>query len=366
MKYVIGIIVIILVIWGIASWGGDKAPVAEGAPIKIGAILPLTGPIASSGEYAKQGIEMAVQDLEAKGQKVEVDIEDYGFDSKNAVSVYNKFKTTSTQNALIVFGTPAAMPLSPLVNADHLPMLGLLAAVSYSTPNDYTYRTFGSADSEAKFASDVLVDQLGKKKIAVMYLNNDYGQSALAAFKKYIGTRATVVAEEGAAPGTTDYRAQLAKVKSAAPDAVFMATLYKEGGAIIKQAKEIGINGVFMCGQPCDNPEVITVAGTASEGLIVVAPTNVNTTGFNGRYKELYGQDPNYLTLRIYDSVNLLADAATKCVADNYSGECLKKQLDDVNGFPGLSYPITFDDNGDINDQFVVKVIKNGQYIPYN
>ncbi len=366
MKKLLWIIIVLVVVWGIWFRGEKPAPVVNGTPIKIGAILPLTGPIASAGEFAKEGIELAVEDLKAEGKAVEVSFEDYGYDSKNAVSVFNKLKTTSDPDALIVFGTNGAMPLSPLVNADQLPMLGLLAAVNYSTLDDYTYRMFGSADFEAKFASDVLVDQLGKKKIAVMYLNNDYGQSALTAFKKHIGDRATVVAEEGSAPGTADYRSQLTKIKATNPDGIFLATLYREAGTILKQAKEMGINVPFMCGQPCDAPELFTTAGPAAEGLLVTAPTNKANVDFIETYTKKYQQDfLSYITVRHYDAIKVLSFVSEACESDDYSGPCLKKQLDDVTNFPGLSYQINFDQNGDINDQFTIQIAKGGKYVPY-
>ncbi|MEK7185693.1 MAG: ABC transporter substrate-binding protein [Patescibacteria group bacterium] len=370
-KTAIWIIVAIVVIGGIwfyqTKTGSQTATQnTEGKILKIGAILPLSGPIASAGGFAKNGIEEALADIaEDKNLNIEVIFEDGQYDAKTSVSAYNKLKTVDGVDALIVFGTPSVMSIAPLVNADRIPLLGLLAAPNYSSPDDFTFRMMGHSDTEAKFASDILVDKLGKKKIAVMYLNNDYGTGALASFKKYVAGRATVVAEEGSAPGTTDYRAQLTKIKNTAPDAIFLATLYKEGGLIVKQAKEMGIAGPFMCGQPCDVPELITTAGAASEGLIVVAPTDKNGTGFIDEYQKIYGARPSYLALRTYDATNILNSIAPNCASSNFSGDCLKKQIDDLNGFPGLSYPINFDNNGDINDQFVVKVIKNGKYEAY-
>ena len=367
MKKLIWIVVILIVIWGVWFRGEKSAPITEGGrAIKIGAILPLTGPIASAGEFAKQGVELAVADLMAQGKKVEVIFEDNQYDSRVGLSAYNKLKTVDKVDAVVVFGSPVAMPLIPVVNADQIPMLALTASPAYSTPDDYAFRIVGTADTEAKATVETLVDKLGKKKIAVMYLNNDYGTGGLAAFKKYAVGKATVVAEESAPPGATDYRSQLAKIKAANPDGIFLATLYREAGTILKQAKEMGINLPFMCGQPCAAPELFTTAGLAAEGLIIVAPTNNATTEFANAYTQKYQQDfLSYITLRHYDAIKVLSSVGEACQSDNYSGPCLKKQLDDLTNFPGLSYQINFDQNGDINDQFTIQVAKDGKYVPY-
>ncbi|MEK7650304.1 MAG: ABC transporter substrate-binding protein [Patescibacteria group bacterium] len=369
-KIVLWIVVIALVIWGISCLV-KKDSVTPVTPttekvIKIGAILPLTGPIASAGEFAKQGVELAVKDLLAEGKKVEVIFEDNAYDSKVALSAYNKLRTLNKVDVVVVFGSPAAMPLIPIVNQDQVPMLALTAAPAYSTPDDYAFRIVGTADKEAELTADVLIDKLGKKKIAVLYLNSDYGTGALAAFKKYAANRATIVAEESSAPGQSDYRAQLAKVKAANPDGIFLATLYREAGTILKQAKELGIKVPMMCGQPCDVPELFSTAGSAAEGLLVTAPTNKTSAKFAEEYQKSYGQDfLSYLTLRHYDAIKILSFVGEACQNSAYSGECIKKQLDDLSDFPGLSYQINFDNNGDINDQTSVKVARDGKYVPY-
>ena len=361
--------IVILVIIGLIWWAAGKSePLGQNnqEPIKIGAILPLTGPIASAGEFAKQGVELAVANLVAEGKKIEVIFEDNAYDSRVGLSAYNKLKTVDKVDAVVVFGSPVAMPLIPIVNADQMPMLALTASAAYSTPDDYAFRIVGTNDTEAKATVDVLVDKLGKKKIAVMYLSNDYGTGGLAAFKKYAIGKATVVAEESAPPGATDYRSQLAKIKAVNPDGVFLATLYREAGTILKQAKEMGIMVPFMCGQPCVVPEIFEVAGTAAEGLLVVAPTNNASLEFIQSYQDKYGEDfLSYLTLHHYDAIKVLSSVGEVCASDDYSGPCLKKALDDLADFPGLSYQINFDENGDINDQFTIQVAREGKFVPY-
>lgn len=355
---VVAAVIIILVILLVKN-----KPETNKQVMRIGAILPLTGPVASAGESAKHGIEKAVSDLAKEGKIIEVVYEDGQYDSKASIAAYNKLKTSNGVNAVIVFGTPSTMPLIPLVNADHMPLMALTLAPAYSTPNDYTFRMIASGVDTAKIGSDVLIDKLGKKKIAVMYLTNDYGIGVLKSFKEFVGNRAVIVAEESAATGVTDYRTQLTKIKAANPDSIYLAMAYKEAGLFVKQAKEFGIKVPFVGDQPVDSPDFISTAGIAAEGVIVISPTTASADSFTQEFTQSYGLAPSYLSVKMYDSVKVFQSISSKCTTENYSGDCLQKALYAVKDFPGLSFAINYDSNGDINDQLVTRVVRDGKFV---
>lgn len=361
------IAIVVLVVVGFLLSEGSKMGVANKSDhFKIGAILPLTGPVASAGQSAKNGIEKAVADL-AQNEKVNVEVvyEDSQYDAKASIAAYNKLKETDGVNAIVAFGTPSAMALSSQVNKDQIPLMALTLAMAYTSPDDYTFRMIASAEDTAKFAADFFTDKLNKKRIAVMYLNNDYGIGALKSFKRLIGSRATVVAEEGAATGVVDYRAQIAKIKSANPDGIYLAMAYKEAGIFIKQAKELNINVPFVGDQPVDSPDFIATGGAATEGTVVISPTTASNDKFQQEFKDKYGALPSYLAVKMYDSIKVLSHVASKCESKGYSGACLKDELYAIKNFPGLSFPINYDKNGDIGDQLIMRVVKDGKFVPF-
>ena len=362
IKWIVGVVIVVIIIILIARSKGTQ----NNQVLKIGAILPITGPVASSGEFSKNGVDMAVEDLAKEGTKIDIVYADYQYDSKLALSAYNKLRDVDRVNGLLTFGSPSAIPLSPLVNAAHIPLLSLVAGTDYSSPDDYTYRMMGSAKMDAQAAFDVLVNKFGKKKIAVIYLTNDYGVGALNELKRLVNSGASVVFEEGVPTTAADFRSQLAKAKLANPDALFLPMIYKAAGVLVKQAREMGINVPVLCGQPCENPDYVTAAGASAEGTFVMAPTSIDTSGFGARYLARFGKAPSYITLRSYDSVKIYAYIGAKCQTSNYSGECMKSELGKIHDFPGLSYPINFDKNGDIQDRYSVKIIKDGKFTPYN
>lgn len=365
------LVVVVVVILGSLSPDADttseKSDIATVKPLKIGAILPLTGPIASAGEYAKQGIELAMKDLAKDGRtpRVEVFFEDSQYDSKASLAAYNKLKTTQNPQAYIAFGSPAVMPLAPLVNTDRVPLMGLLTATNYSTPGDYTFRNIATGEDSAKVAADMIIDKLSKKRIAIMYLNNEYGVSVVKYFKQFVGDRATLVAEETATAGATDYRVQLTKIKNAGPDVVFLAMIYKDAGLFVKQAQDIGLKTLFVGDQPIDAPEFFATAGAAAEGTLVISPTAVTAGEFDQSYRQLYGMAPSYLSIRMYDAVRVFDRVAALCVDQAYAGECLKDKLFALEDFPGVAFPISFDAEGDISDKLTVKIAKEGKFVEY-
>ena len=364
-KIIIGIIVLAVVVWGgVKLFGTKEEKIKE--TIKIGAILPLSGTLALPGEFAKRGIELALEELQNENDiDVEVIFEDSKFDPKLGIGAYEKLKTNDNVKAILEFGSPVGMALSPLANKDKILLLGLVAAPPYSTPNDYTFRIVGSATAEANGIVDVLVNKFGKQKVAVLFMNNDYGKGTADAFKIAFKNKGEIIFDEGFNPQETDFRSQLTKIKATNLEALFLASLGREAGVIIKQAKELKLNNLFICAQACDNPDLIAIASDSADGLVITAPTDDANAKFKSLYQNKYKENPNYVSMRMYDATKILASVFNACKKDDFDKECLLKEMNNVKDFPGSSYSVNFDENGDINDQFILKTVKNGQFVKY-
>jgi branched-chain amino acid transport system substrate-binding protein len=322
----------------------------------IVAILPLSGPIAYTGELAKRGIDMAVDDL-ATSSKVKIIFEDAKNDPKLAVSIFNKYIVGGKESAYIALGSPIAMSLLPLANTNKVVLMSLASAPAYISPDGYTFKLSGSADVEM---ANILenVDKFGIKRLAVIYQNDDYGRGLMNSLKsKYKGT---LVAEEGFLSGSSDVRTELTKIKAAKPDGIFVATYAPTAGVIAKQASTLGIESVFMCGSACDISDLVKSGGASTEGFIVTTPTSVTLDDLGQRYKNKYNEEIGYVTTRNYDAVMMIAAAMDSCTQSSDYGTCLKTTIHSAKDFPGTSFLINFDNNGNINDRFVVKKVVNG------
>lgn len=355
-KYIIALVLIIIVIL-VAVFSSKSSTQEVSNKRTIVAILPLSGSIAYTGELAKRGIDMAVNDLPATS-KVKVIYQDAKADPKLAVSIFNKDVVQGDSSAAITLGSPIAMALLPLANEHKVVLMGIATTPAFVSPDGYTFKITGSASVEM---DNILnnVDALHINKLAVIYQNDDYGRGLLNSLKaKY---KKALVAEEGFLSGSSDVRTELTKIKAANPDGIFVASYAPMAGVIAKQASALGIKSVLMCGAACDIDDLVKSGGASTEGFIVTAPTAVTSGDLASRYKSLYnGDDIGYVTTRNYDVVKLIAHAMDVCATEADYGVCLKNTIHSTKDFPGTSFPINFDADGSIHDSFVVKKVVGG------
>src|SRR3989344_1939823 len=229
----------------IAGWFALSVPKAEEETIKIGVILPLTGSGQDQGEWVRRGLELALDKLRTSNidPAIELFYEDSKGEPKLAISAYQKLRLEQNISAMITWGSGVGLALTPLVNKDQVVQMGVATAIpSYNTPDDFTFRNFPSATLEADYLTDAVLNQLGAKQISILKINNDYGISSADAFtSRYLSKGGKVLIEETFESGSTDYRTTLTKLKQHNPRFIYLATSPKEGGLILRQAKELGL-----------------------------------------------------------------------------------------------------------------------------
>ncbi len=360
-KYTLALVVIIIVLLTVL-FNSNTSQVEQIDSIKLGVLLPLTGNNAAHGELAKRGVELALENLPSN---IQVVYEDSQFDGSVSVNAYKKLVTQDKVQAILTLGSPVAMSIASLANEDKVLLLGIVAAPAYSTPDDYTFRIVGSATVEADSIVDTIVNTLNKKKVAILSMGNDYGKGTASEFVHAFKDHGEVIFNESFLPEETDFRSSLIKIKSLNPDIIFIPATGREAGLIIKQAREQGIETAFICAQACQNPDLVTIAGGSAEGLLVVAPTDDANSNFIDLYSDKYTGTIHFGTIKMYDATKILSSVFANCEKDNYAPACLLRGMNNVTDYPGTSFPINFDENGDMNDQFLLKIVKNGAFVKY-
>ena len=177
-KIIIGIIVLAVVVWGGVKLFGTKEEKTK-EPIKIGAILPFTGSSGITGESSKNGLDLAVGEINNKGgingRSIIVLFEDSQTKTEVGVSAFQKIKNINDINFVFTSVSGVALAISPLANENKIIQMDVVSASpSYSTPNDFTFRTGVSSYYFADKMSDLLS---GKKinNIALLFVNTEYG-----------------------------------------------------------------------------------------------------------------------------------------------------------------------------------------------
>jgi len=244
------------------------------APIKIGVIQPLSGPVAASGSYVRMGAEIARDWINArggiKGRKVELVIEDNKSDPKEAASAAEKLIVRARVPAIMgAWGSSMTLAAMPKLEEYGVPMVVETSSAASVTRrgNPWIFRISPPSEMEALGLARY-VDKLGVKKADFLAVNTDWGRGAIAAFgdmlkKKGVAVGATEYMDQAA----TDMNAQITKIKAAGGDTLFLTTAVEQITLVMKQAQEqrLGLK-VITTGGSSSPTQLVKQAGAAAEG----------------------------------------------------------------------------------------------------
>jgi branched-chain amino acid transport system substrate-binding protein len=220
---------------------------SDSKPVKVGALLALTGSIADQGRWVQNGLELAEEKINAEnginGRPIELRVEDVRADPKEALNAYLRLRSVDDARFMITMGSGVGLALTAPGNADRVIQIGVATATpDYSTTDDYTFRVFETATQEMKGLAGLVRQRFGYEKVAVLCIQNDYGKGVKDAFaSEWTKAGGSVVLSESFLPDSTDFRSILEKLPSVSPDAVFVVAYTKDGGRVLKQMRERGI-----------------------------------------------------------------------------------------------------------------------------
>jgi len=347
----------------------------ELAVIKIGAILPLTGDAAKWGETSKNGINLAMEEINKaggiNGMKVKIIYEDDQGRVKAATDAMTKLSTVD--KVPLVIGTlfsSATLAIAPIAEKNKVVLLSPAStAPKITEAGDYIFRNCASDIFEGKAMSHFAHDTLNLKKIAVIYINNDYGVGLKNVFEaEFQRSGGKIVVSESFEQGATDFRTQLTKIKASNPEAIYMPGYPPEMARILRQAKELGIITQFLSIVIFEDPKILEIAGNAAEGTIfssrVYDPKSEETVvrKFVDAYIAKYGSEPDIYAGLAYDAMKIAALAIER---GRVKSDGIKKSLYGVKDFPGVTGTTTLDKNGDVMKPIRMKILKNGKYMWY-
>jgi len=340
--------------------------------IRIGVLTSSTGESARYGQGVLNGIQMAVEEINSRGgvagKRVRLIVEDDASDTSRAVSAFRKL--ASVDNVPVIIGpisSSAAMACSPVANELKVVLFSPSAATpAFSSPSDYTFRNRVSSQHEISELARTAYQQLGLRRIGILFVNNDYGLGNKTSFEQAFSKRGgTVPIAEAFDEGTTDVRSQLAKIKDRSPDGIFLVGQGTEGGYALRQARELGIKTRLLSTITIQRDDVLRIARDAANGVIFALPAydpgaSKVTDDFDKKYKQQSGQGSDMFSGNGYDAMYIMARAIEQ---GGYTADGIKTALFCIRNFPGVSGSTSFDKNGDVTKPVSIKVIEGGQFI---
>ncbi len=362
------IIAVLIVAVGI----GYYLPNSAGAePVYIGHIGPLTGFMAAYGDQEKQGIDLAVEEINAlggiNGRELAVIHEDDQMDPTMATNAINKLITVDKVPAVIgEISSAVTLAIAPIAERNKVVLISHLAnSNEISGAGDYIFRIQATDALQAEYLVD-LASSLNLSDCAILYMNSDFGidleQSVADHFVKNGGI---VAISEGYNPDATDFRTQLTKIKAENPSVIFLIGYPNDMAMALRQAKEIGITSQFIAPDTFNEPIIIELGGNATEGVIFLYPPTEGPKWdeFNQKIMDKYGDNATIVTAMAYDATNLLATAMK---SDGVTGEAIKAGLYQIEDYPGVTGNITFDEHGDVISRvYIPKIVKGGKFEDY-
>ncbi|MCB1496553.1 MAG: ABC transporter substrate-binding protein [Bauldia sp.] len=291
--------------------------------VKFGVSLPITGDMAEFGSFIRNGIELAIDQANAKGgldgKMVELVIEDSRGDPREAVLVAERF--VANDEILLEIGdftSSASMAAAPVYEAAGMAQISPTAShPDFSGLGDNMVRVMAIQKAESQYLARWAVQDMGKQKIATIYTNDDWGVQASASFADEVkALGADVLTEEGITPGEKDFAAVVTKIKNMGPDAVFIAGHSAETGAILAQSRRARLQTQFLNSGAPRSPELLELAGSAAEGIAGVAlyfPENPDpvSKAFTDAYVAKYEKTPNLFAALGYDAGLLALQGAS-------------------------------------------------------
>ncbi len=338
------------------------------AEIKIGAVLPLTGDIASYGKRAQNGIELALSEISNSTDykfKLKADFQDDKGVPKEAVNIMQRFCTID-KIQVVIGGASSTESLSmlPIADDNKVVQISPISSSPDLTKKDYFFRICPSDAFQAIIMANWM-NELLVKKVGILYINNSWGSSLKEGFTKIfseLGGQITL--NETFNEGDKDLKTQLTKIIHSEPDAIYCISYGPEGGIMLKQSKELGYDKKIFGADVWSSPELLTSAGSAAEGVYLIKPAEYKDSTylkFQEKYKNKYNEVPDVYAAYSYDLTFIIANALRN---GKKTGEEIKEYLLAMPAYEGATGTTKFDEFGDCNTKSFERLqIKNNEFI---
>lgn len=271
--------------------------------IKFAIAGPFTGALTQYGEMVKQGVDTAIEQINADGgvlgKKIEVILMDDACEPKQGPVVANRVVNDEIGYVIGHVCSGATIAATDIYNDEGVIMISPSAtapAVTDGKNYETIFRTIGRDDQQGPAAAKMIIEQIKPKKVAVLHDKQSYGQGIATAVKTDLEKGGIeVVLFEGVNAGDSDYSAVITKLKGTGADFVYYGGYHPEMGLLLRQGAEQNLGIPFMGPEGVGNPDINAIAGDAVEGMLVTLPADFTKDAANEALVKAFkdkGRDP--------------------------------------------------------------------------
>ena len=344
--------------------------------IKIANLVELSGAGATSGTNFKNGVELAVKEINASGGILGKKIELNTADTQSNPGVAKGLTQKAVDDDVFaifgpVFSGSIMVSMAESRRAEIPNFTGGEAAAITQQGNPYIFRTSFTQTTAMPKVARYMADTAKLKSIAIIYVNNDFGKGGLDMIKKSLDkTNTKVIAEISTDSGQVDFSAAVLKAKQANPDGIFAYSNEEESARILRELRKQGWTKPVIGETTLTSQKVIELAGDAANGavghvgLTVDAPVP-NIRAFSAKFEKEYKYISDHNGMKGYSGIYILKNAIEKvgkldrkAVAQALHGLKISAAKE-----PGVLLDVAIDANGDLDRESFLVEVKNGKQV---
>jgi branched-chain amino acid transport system substrate-binding protein len=321
----------------------------EEKTVKFGAILGLTGNSGSLGEDTKNGIQMAIDEQNAKGgllnKKIVLDVQDSKTDGNTGVSIAKQMLESGGEKPIAIYtqSSVVSMPVKPVAEKNKTIMFAISGADKLLENSKYIFRNWANPETAGTAIVKFVSDSLKSKSIGLFFCNNDYGKS----MQKYISDNCS---SKGIAVNFStaydekdgDYKSLVTEYVSKKKnlDCIYTVGLGGGLGTLTKQIREAGYSGKIISDITAPYPNVLNAAGDAGKGMYYLdfAFSNNSSSASQKQYHDAfvkaYSKEPLNFSVVSYEAMKLLFKAIES--ANSFDSDKVVAELNKIQNYPGV------------------------------
>ena len=343
-------------------------------PIKIANIVELSGAGATSGTNFKNGVELAVKEINAAGGILGRKIETTTADTQSNPGVAKGLATKAVDDDVFavfgpVFSGSILVSMAETRKAEVPNFTGGEAAAITKQGNPYIFRTSFTQDTAMPKVARYIANNLKAKTVALIYVNNDFGKGGRESLTKALEPLGVkVIADISTDQNQVDFSAAVLKAKGSNADVVFVYTNEEEAARALRELRKQGVTKPLVGETVLTSQKVIELAGDAANGavahvgLTVDAPTPA-MRAFRAKFEKEYKYISDHNGVKGYTGVYIMKAAIEKAgkVDRKLLAQTMKGLKISAAQHPGVLMDVSFDANGDLDRESFLAEARNGK-----
>jgi branched-chain amino acid transport system substrate-binding protein len=346
---------------------------AQAQDIKFANIVEMSGPGTTSGVMFKNGVEMAIKEINAAGGILGKRISYTSEDTQTNPGVAKGLTQKAVDNDVFaifgpVYSGSIMVSMAESRRAETPNFTGGEAASITQQGNPYVFRTaFGQTVSFPKVARYIN----GKsKKLAVIYVNNDFGKGGQATIKQLLANSPTqIVTEISTESGQVDFSAAVIQAKQSGADALFAYTNEEESARLLRELRKQGWNKPVIGETVLTSAKVVELAGEAANGAVAHVGLTVEAPQLQAWGKKYQAAHNNSVSdhngVKGYTAVYILKAAVEKAgkLDRKAAAAALRNSCFSTKQYPNILMDVCFDDKGDIDRESFITEVRGGKVV---